>query len=89
MGRGETFYTQNEVIPIRDDDDFDHFLAEIGDGTFYGIMEESRYRGGFQRDLPKRFKGKACMTYDGNLKFVLVKVPCAKDDPQRVDRDDG
>lgn len=74
--RGETFYTQNEVIPIRDDDDFDHFLAENEDATFYGIMEMSRFRGGFQRELPPRFKGKACVVYEGNLKFVLAKVPC-------------
>lgn len=83
--RGETFYTQNEVIPIRDDDDFDHFLDEIGDGTFYGIMEGARFRGGFQRELPDRFKNKACITHNDNLKFVLVKVPCSEDDPQRVE----
>jgi 4-amino-4-deoxy-L-arabinose transferase-like glycosyltransferase len=87
--RGETFYTQNEVIPIRDDDDWDHFVEEIGDQTFYGIMEGSRFRGGFQSDLPARFKGKACMTYGENLKFVLVKVPCAEDDPHRVDKQAG
>lgn len=81
--RGETFYTQNEVIPIRDDDDFDHFLATNGDKTFYGIMEYSRYRGEFQRRLPARFKNKACMVYNKNLKFVLAKVPCAADDPER------
>lgn len=83
--RGETFYTQNEVIPIRDDDDWDYFIEQDGDQTFYGIMEWSRYRGGFQRALPQRFKGKACVTYDENIKFVLVKVPCAADDPDRVD----
>jgi 4-amino-4-deoxy-L-arabinose transferase-like glycosyltransferase len=82
--RGETFYTQNEVIPVRNDEDFEHFLAENGDQTFYGIMQTARYRGGFQRELPKRFKGKTCITYDDNLKFKLIKVPCAEDDPQRV-----
>ncbi|MFP4597015.1 MAG: ArnT family glycosyltransferase [Persicimonas sp.] len=83
--RGESFYSQNEVIPIRDDDDFDHFLTEVGDGTFYGIMEMSRYRGGFQRELPQRFKGEACLVNDDNLKFKLIKVPCADDDPHRLD----
>jgi hypothetical protein len=81
--RGETYYTQNEVIPIRDDDDFDHFLANQGDATFYGVMEYSRYRGEFQRRLPARFKGKACVVYNENIKFVLAKVPCAPDDPER------
>lgn len=84
--RGETYYTQNEVIPIRDDDDFDHFLEEVGDGTFYGIMEMGSFNGSFQRSLPERFKGKGCVVYDGNLKFVLAKVPCAPDDPHRVDK---
>jgi hypothetical protein len=83
--RGETYYTQNEVIPIRDDDDFNHFLKEVGDGTFYGIMEMSSFNGNFQRELPKRFKGKGCVVYDENLKFILAKVPCAPDDPHRVD----
>lgn len=83
--RGETFYSQNEVIPIRDDDDFDHFLTQVGEETFYGIMEYGRYRGEFQRRLPRRFKGKACVVYNRNLKFVLAKVPCAEDDPERKD----
>jgi 4-amino-4-deoxy-L-arabinose transferase-like glycosyltransferase len=81
--RGETFYTQNEVIPVRDDDDFDHFLANVGDGPFYGIMEYSRYRGEFQRRLPARFKNKACVVYNENLKFVLAKAPCEANDPER------
>jgi hypothetical protein len=81
--RGETYYSQNEVIPMRDDDDFTHFLSTIEDRTFYGIMEYSRYRGEFQRKLPAKFKGKTCIAYDGNLKFVLAKVPCAPDDPER------
>lgn len=81
--RGETYYSANEVIPIRDDDDFDHFIANIGDGTFYGIMEYARYRGEFQRRLPARFKNKSCVAYNRNEKFVLAKVPCADDDPER------
>jgi len=83
--RGETYYSQNLVIPIRDDDDFDYFLSQVGDGPFYGIMEYGRYRGEFQRELPARFKGKSCVVYNNNLKFVLTKVPCAPDDPERKD----
>ena len=84
--RGETFFTQNEVIPIRNDEDWKHFKKEVGDQGFYGIMEESRFRGEFQRELPDRFRGKACIVDDDNLKFVLVKVPCAPDNPHRVDK---
>ena len=83
--RGETFYSQNEVIPIRDDDDFTHVVNGVGAETFYGIMEYSRYRGEFQRELPARFKGKACVVFNGNLKFVLAKVPCRPDDPERLE----
>ncbi len=82
--RGETFYTQNEVIPIRDDDDWDYFVKQDSNETFYGIMEWGRYHGGFQRALPAKLKGKTCVVYNHNLKFVLMKVPCAKDDPDRV-----
>jgi hypothetical protein len=84
--RGENFYSQNEMIPIRDDDDFTHFLNQSGEKTFYGIMEYGRYRGEFQRKLPARFKGKACIVYDANVKFLLAKVPCAPDDPERKER---
>lgn len=83
--RGETYYSANEVIPIRDDDDFDHFLEQVGDDTFYGVMEYGRYRGEFQRRLPAQFKDKACVVYNRNQKFVLAKVPCAEDDPERKD----
>lgn len=83
--RGETFYTQNEVMPMSKDNDFDYFLEQYGDETFYGIMEYSSFRGSFQRALPARLKGKSCIVYDGNIKFALVKVPCAPDDPYRVE----
>lgn len=81
--RGETYYSANEVIPIRDNDDFDHFLKQVDKRTFYGIMEYGRYRGEFQRRLPAHFKDKACVVYNRNQKFVLAKVPCAEDDPER------
>lgn len=87
--RGETYYTQNDVLPMSDSDDFEYFLKQNGDGSFYAIMEYSSFRGSFQRELPKRFKGKSCITNDTNIKFALVKVPCAADDPDRIadDRD--
>ncbi len=82
--RGETFYTQNEVIPIRDDDDFTHFFTQNADAPFYAIMEMPRYKGEFQRKLPADKKGKICLTHNRDAKFVLAKYPCAADDPARV-----
>jgi 4-amino-4-deoxy-L-arabinose transferase-like glycosyltransferase len=82
--RGETFYTQNEVIPIRDDDDFTHFFTQQKDEPFYAIMEMPRYRGEFQRKMPADKKAKVCLTHNRDAKFVLVKYPCAPDDPARV-----
>ena len=82
--RGETFYTQNEVIPIRDDDDFTHFLGQVGDGGFYGIMEMPRYNGEFKRKLPADKRNNVCLTFNRDGKFALVKYPCAPDDPARV-----
>lgn len=82
--RGENFYTQGEVIPIRDDDDFEHFLKQNEGKTFYGIMEMARYRGEFKRKLPAKLRNQTCLTYNRKDRFVLAKVPCAADDPQRV-----
>ena len=82
--RGENFYTQGEVIPIRDDDDFEHFLKEAEGKTFYGIMEMARYRGEFKRKLPAKLRNQTCLTYNSHDRFVLAKVPCAPNDPQRV-----
>jgi hypothetical protein len=83
--RGETYYSQNEVIPIRDNDDFTHFLGQVGEGPFYGIMEMARYRSDFKRRLPPRLRGKSCIVYNRNLKFVLIKAPAEPDDPECVD----
>lgn len=83
--RGETYFTANEVIPIRNDSDYTKFLEQVGNGTYYGIMDKNRYNGDFQRKLPARFKNQACVVHNENMKFVLAKVPCAKDDPARVD----
>lgn len=84
--RGETFYTQNEVIPIRDDDDWDHFIEKQGEDAFYGIMQRGRYQGGFKRSLPSRFQDKSCIIFDENIKFILIKVPCSQEDRQRAER---
>ena len=74
--RGETYYTQNEVIPIREDHEFEHFIKNNKGKTFYAIMEFSRYNGEFQRKIPAEFKGKSCLVDTGNIKFALAEVPC-------------
>ncbi len=81
--RGETYYTQNEVLPIREDHEFTHFLNQNGDRPFFAIMEMSRYRGEFQRNLPAKWKNKSCLIETGNIKFAFTKVPCGPDDPAR------
>ncbi len=86
--RGETYYTANEVIPVRSDEDWEKFLDEVGDGTFFGIMQHSRYHGEFQRKLPDRFRGQACLVHDENLKFILARVPCDEDYPGRAGDDE-
>lgn len=84
--RGENFYSQGEAIPIRDDDDFEHFLSQQKDEPFYGVMEMARWRGEFQRNLPAKLKRSTCVTFSSRmLKFALVKIPCAPDDPDRLD----
>ncbi len=83
--RGETFYTHNQLIPIRDDDDLTHFLSQYPGQTFYGIIEMPRYRSELQRKLPPELRGKACIVFSHNPQFALFKVPCAPDDPQRQD----
>jgi 4-amino-4-deoxy-L-arabinose transferase-like glycosyltransferase len=83
--RGENFYSGNEAIPIRENEDFPHFLKQIQPGeTFYVITEMARWRSQFQQALPANLKGQACVVYNRNGKFVLGKVPCAPDDPARV-----
>lgn len=84
--RGETYYTQNEVIPVRDDDDWDAFIDRRDDEAFYGIMQRGRYQGGFKRSLPSNLRGKSCKIFEKNIKFILIKVPCTEEDRRRADR---
>ncbi|MEO1269361.1 MAG: hypothetical protein AAFX99_14820 [Myxococcota bacterium] len=81
--RGETYYTQNEVIPIRKDPEFDHFIKTNKGRPFYAIMERSRWNGEFKRKLPAPYKGKACSVHEDNIKFVLVRAPCGPDGPAK------
>lgn len=73
--RGETYYTQNEVIPIRKDEEFKYFLEWNKGRPFYAIMEKSRYAT-FKSRLNAEFKGKSCELETRNIKFALIEVPC-------------
>jgi hypothetical protein len=83
--RGENFYSGNEAAALREADDLGHFVSQLEPNqTFYVIMEMARWRTQFPQALPAHLKGKACMVYNRNGKFLLAKVPCAPDDPARV-----
>lgn len=82
--RGETFYTHNLVVPIRDDDDFRYFIKQNKNDGFFAMMEMPRYNGEFKRKLPGKLRGKSCVVYNRNQRYILVKVPCASNDPQRI-----
>jgi 4-amino-4-deoxy-L-arabinose transferase-like glycosyltransferase len=77
--RGETYYTQNEVIPITTDEDFNHFLKQNKDRPFYAIMDQNRFQSEFVRKLPPAFGGKACKIDVGSIKFALAHAPCDPD----------
>jgi 4-amino-4-deoxy-L-arabinose transferase-like glycosyltransferase len=73
--RGETFYTQNDVLPIRDDDEWNYFIEQNGDRCFYAIMEHSRV-GGFRNALPSAQRASVQVVHDENIKFALVSANC-------------
>ncbi len=76
--RGETFYSENRVIPLLSDKESRYFLgSEAGKRRFFAIVEYSRLQGQFRPLLDsKRFKS-ARRVYEGNSKFVLLDVPAA------------
>lgn len=43
--RGETYFSQNEVVPIRDDDDWAYFHRLNEHRCFYAVMDYPRIRG--------------------------------------------
>lgn len=42
--RGETFFTQNEVVPIRNDEDWAYFQEVNSDACYYAMMDGGRAR---------------------------------------------
>ena len=89
--RGETYYTENDIIPIRNDEEWTFFKEQNGDRCFFGIMEHSRV-GGFRSALPAHQRESVTVVHDDNIKFALVAINCAflDDSPaQEVDDANG
>lgn len=76
--RGETFYSENRVIPTLSDTEARHYVASpAGQRRFFAIVEYTRLQGQFRPLLDAaRFKG-ARRVFEGNSKFVLLDVPAA------------
>ena len=71
--RGETYYTQNEVIPVEDDSDFTYFLRQNDDRSFYAIMQHPRLSS-FRSALPEALRPGISQVHTENKKFILVRV---------------
>lgn len=41
--RGEHYYSQNESVPVQNNDDFKHFIEENGETPFYIMTDRARY----------------------------------------------
>jgi 4-amino-4-deoxy-L-arabinose transferase-like glycosyltransferase len=71
--RGETYYTQNEVIPLEDESDYHYFLQENGGRSFFAIMQRGRLSS-FRAGLPAELRSGVDEVHTENLKFILVRV---------------
>lgn len=80
--RGETYYTMNEVIPIRDDDEWNYFIEQNDGRCFYAIMERARV-GSFRSALPAAQRPTVFEEHGDNLKFVLMSANCREPEPER------
>jgi 4-amino-4-deoxy-L-arabinose transferase-like glycosyltransferase len=77
--RGETYYTQNEILPVRDDKEWEYFLEVNGDRCFYAIMDHGRVNT-FRNALPAEQRDSVQREHTDNLKFVLVSANCTRHD---------
>ena len=84
--RGETYYTQNEVIPVRDDDEWNFFLEQNDGRCFYAIMERARLPA-FRSALPTGQRETIEEVHTENIKFILVRANCA--DPEAEEAEEG
>ena len=79
--RGENFYTQNEILPIRDDDEWNHFWSLNEGRCFYAFTFKGRYSR-LRSQLPEAYRDTVEVVHSDNLKFDLVRAAC--DTPENV-----
>lgn len=73
--RGETYYTQNEIIPLAGDPEVDYFIEQNQGRCFYAIMERGRANA-FRNDLPAEQRATVFEEHTGNNKFILLSANC-------------
>ena len=77
--RGETFHSDNTVIPLPDDATLEYFLTtEAGKRTFYALVEYSRLEGQLKGKLSQERRRAVRKVHEDNAKFVLVRVPAGE-----------
>lgn len=74
--RGENFYTQNEIIPIRDDEEWDYFWEINEERCFYAFTFKGRWSR-LRNALPEEHRATIEVVHSDNLKFDLVAVGCS------------
>ncbi len=74
--RGETFYSENRVIPLLSDKEAKYFLkTSQGKAKFYAIVEYTRLQSQFRKLFDQeRFRAMR-RVFEDNSKFVLLEVP--------------
>jgi hypothetical protein len=78
--RGETWHSQNTVIPLRKDSQVDHFMSsEAAQDVYYALTERSRVAHQFRSELPSERQEFMSTVHDGNAKFVLLRIGTAGD----------
>ena len=73
--RGETYYSMNEVIPIREDVDWNYFREHNGDRCYYALMERARVSA-FRNAVPADQRDSVFEEHHDNIKFMLLSVNC-------------
>ena len=77
--RGETYYSMNEVIPIREDADWTYFREHNDDRCYYALMERARVSS-FRSAVPAEQRDSVFEEHHDNIKFMLVSVNCRSDE---------
>jgi hypothetical protein len=73
--RGETYYTQNEIVPLADTEQVKYFVEHNEARCFYAIMERGRATA-FKNDLPVGQRETVYEAHTGNNKFILLSANC-------------